>query len=71
MVLRTGGRRMTEVWRNIWFDEVDEFDDLGTFGLDVWNLRVHYDGRMMVDDEWMEVRIICLVCGNSVSSCVC
>ena len=62
---------MTEVWRNIWFDDQEEFDDVFTFGCAPWSTRIHYDARELIDDEWLEVVMICLLCGNSISSCTC
>jgi len=77
---------MKEKWRNIWYDdepsvkhgEVDQPKDEGDYRGEPFN--AFYDGLVLVDlfgitwfeNEWLEVCIICMECGNQAwSNCVC
>ena len=53
-----------------WFSDLIEFDDIDCV-IDIWRVQVGYDGIERIDDEIMEVRTICLICGNGTACCVC
>jgi len=53
-----------------WFSDLIEFCDADCV-IDIWRVQVGYDGIERIDDEIMEVRTICLICGNGTACCVC
>jgi len=46
--------------------EVDDFDQW--FDVEAW---CNVFGQHLFEGEWLEVRVICLICGNTVIECGC
>ncbi len=53
-----------------WFDDFEEIEDLS-----VWysegDLYSTYWGHFLFEGEYLEIMMICMICGHSVQGCSC
>jgi hypothetical protein len=64
-----GGKR--ERYQESYDDDAPiELDDIDGWLDAIWGISV-FTGDILFESEYLEVRLICLICGNGIECCTC
>jgi hypothetical protein len=64
-----GGKR--ERYQESYDDDApSELDDIDGWLDAIWGISV-FTGDLLFETEYLEVRLICLICGNGIECCTC